>query len=146
MGNEAQSKRDILTLKYGIVTNWDNMEKIWHHTFYNEPPVAPQKYPVLQTYTLLNPKANCEKMTQIMFVTFNTSAMYVAIQAMLSLYTAGHTTGIVMGSGDGVTHTVPHWRVLPPPCHPTSGPGWQGPDGLPHEDTHRMRLQLHHQH
>merc|ERR1712209_391345 len=74
VGDEAQSKRGILTLKYpvehGIITNW-------------------------------------EKMTQIMFETFNMPAMYVAIQAVLSLYASGRTTGIVMDSGDGVSHGVP---------------------------------------
>ncbi|KAK0136598.1 Actin, adductor muscle [Merluccius polli] len=95
VGDEAQSK-SILSLKYpiehGIVTNWDDMEK---------------EHPVLLTEASLNPKANREKMTQIMFETFNSPCMYVAIQAVLSIYASGRTTGIVMDSGDGVSHTVP---------------------------------------
>merc|ERR1719172_114420 len=42
-----------------------------------------------------------------MFETFNVPAMYVAIQAVLSLYASGRTTGVVMDAGDGVSHTVP---------------------------------------
>ena len=46
-------------------------------------------------------------MTEIMFDTFDVPAFYLAIQAVLSLYSSGRTTGLVLDAGDGVTHTVP---------------------------------------
>merc|ERR1712228_1095884 len=119
IGEEAQQKRGILILKYplehGIVQNWEDMEKVWRHTFDNELRMVvgdenegdEDCTGVLLTEAPLNPKENREKMTQIMFETFNMPAMYVAIQAVLSLYASGRTTGVVLDSGDGVSHCVP---------------------------------------
>nr|CAI5855946.1 unnamed protein product [Callosobruchus analis] len=111
VGEEAQTRRGILTLNYpiehGIITNWEGMETIWQHTFYNELRVSPEEHPVLLTEAPLNPKLNREKMVQIMFETFNNPSVYIAIQAVLALYASGRTTGAVTDSGDGVSHVVP---------------------------------------
>jgi len=111
VGDQAMAKKGILHLKYpiehGIVTNWDDTELIWHHTFYNELRVNPEEHNVLLTEAPINPKANREKMAEIMFETFNTPGMYIQVQAVLSLYASGPTTGIVLDCGDGVSHTVP---------------------------------------
>eukprot|EP00388_Colpodella_angusta_P001073 GDKJ01003598.1.p1 GENE.GDKJ01003598.1~~GDKJ01003598.1.p1 ORF type:complete len:420 (+),score=100.30 GDKJ01003598.1:24-1283(+) len=111
VGGEAISKRGVLKLNHpierGLVTNWDDMEKVWHQTFYNELRVVPDEHPVLLTECPLNPKLHKEKMTQIMFETFNVPAMFIGVQAVMSLYTTGRTTGCVVDIGHGVTHVVP---------------------------------------
>ena len=94
---------------HGFVTNWNDMEKILHYTFYNECRVAPEENPVLLTEVPLNPKPYRERMTQVMFVIFNVPATYVATQAVLYLHVSGRTTGLMMDSGDGVLHTMPSY-------------------------------------
>ncbi len=109
-GEEAQS-RGLLTLsspmKRGIVTNFDDWEKLMHHTLYNELRVDPEEHPVLLTEPPFNLRSDKEKMTQIMFETFSVPAMYMSAKAVLSLYASGRTTGIVLDCGDGSSHSVP---------------------------------------
>ena len=83
--------------------NWIGPED----TLYKELCVDPREHPLLLIEPPLNPEANREKMTEIMFETFYATEMYVAIQAVLSLYATGRTTGMVLDSGDSVTHAVP---------------------------------------
>ena len=114
MGLEAQNRRSVLSLKYpienGIITNWDDMEVIWQHIFYDELHAPPEKHPVLLTEAPLNPKANREKMTQIMFEKFNTPTIYIANQAVLALLSTRCMTGIVLNSGFGISHSVPIYQ------------------------------------
>lgn len=75
IGNQALANKDNLTIhhpiEHGIISNWDNMEKIWSHTFYEALHVVPEEHPLLITESSLNPKANRDKMTQIFFEQFN---------------------------------------------------------------------------
>jgi len=110
VGQDAVKKRGVLTLEYpltnGIVQNWDYMTKIWHYTYHNELKVDPSDQPVLLTEAPLNPKKNREEMVEIFFEQFKVPNFYVFTQAVLSLYASGRTTGLVVDSGDGVTHIV----------------------------------------
>eukprot|EP01129_Flabellula_baltica_P015617 TRINITY_DN8016_c0_g1_i1.p1 TRINITY_DN8016_c0_g1~~TRINITY_DN8016_c0_g1_i1.p1 ORF type:complete len:381 (+),score=90.49 TRINITY_DN8016_c0_g1_i1:30-1172(+) len=113
IGNVAEQYRGILKLSYpiehGVVQgadNWVKMEKIWDY-MYNELSVQAEEHPVLLTEAPLNPTKHREKCAEIFFETFNVPSLYIAMQAVLSLYASGNVTGCVLDSGDGVTHAVP---------------------------------------
>ncbi|XP_072464725.1 actin-5-like [Notamacropus eugenii] len=111
VGQEAQDKRSILTLRYpmqhGIVTSWDDMEKIWKHLYTHGLREPPEQRPVLLTEAPLNPPENRVKMAEIFFETFQVPALYVALQGLMALYATGKNTGIVLDCGDGVTGVIP---------------------------------------
>jgi actin beta/gamma 1 len=111
VGDQAMSKRGVLTLNYpikhGIITNWEDMMHVWSNTFWNELHAGYDTRPILLTEPPLNPKANRERITQIFFEELGAYGIYIAVQAVLALYAAGRTTGIVLDSGDGVSHVVP---------------------------------------
>ncbi|PVG03349.1 putative centractin [Serendipita vermifera] len=111
IGRKAQEYRGLLKIKYpmehGIVTDWDDMERIWNWVYAEELSTLSEEHPVLLTEAPLNPRQNRDIAAQIFFDTFNVPALHLGVQAVLSLYASGRTTGIVLDSGDGVTHAVP---------------------------------------
>jgi actin-related protein len=111
IGEEAMELKGIMNLQFpiehGIVEDWPAMERIYHYTFYTDLRIDPSEFPIMLTEAPLNPRANREKMAEIMFETFNVPALYIATQAVLSLYASGRTTGCVIDIGDGVSHIVP---------------------------------------
>lgn len=111
IGRRAQELRGLLRINYpishGIVTEWEDMELIWSHIYTEDLRTLSEEHPVLLTEAPLNPSSNREQAAQIFFETFNVPALFVSVQAILALYASGRTTGIVLDSGDGVTHAVP---------------------------------------
>ena len=111
VGDEAIAKEGSLKLSYpierGTITSWDDIEKVWRHCYDNELKVQPEERPTLMTETPHNPRANRRVVTELMFETFNVPSLYISIQATLCLHASGYTTGLVLDSGDGITHAVP---------------------------------------
>lgn len=110
VGSKANDYRGLLRLKYpmvhGVVRDWADMETVWYHV-YAELKINSEEHPILLTEAPLNPRKNREKSAEIFFETFNSPAFFVSAQAILALYAAGRTTGVVLDAGDGVSHAVP---------------------------------------
>ncbi|KAJ2522363.1 centractin- actin- protein of the dynactin complex [Coemansia sp. RSA 2049] len=111
IGRRTEDLRGLLKISYplehGVVTDWDDMEKIWSYIYTDELKTLSEEHPVLLTEAPLNPSSNREQAAQVFFETFNVPAFYTSIQAVLSLYASGRTTGVVLDAGDGVSHAVP---------------------------------------
>ncbi|ORY33519.1 actin family [Naematelia encephala] len=111
VGDEAAENRSYLQvtqpMEHGIVKNWEDMGHLWDYTFDEKLKVDTKGMKVLLTEPPMNPKVNRQRMCQVMFEDYGFGGVYVAIQAVLTLYAQGLQTGVVVDSGDGVTHIVP---------------------------------------
>jgi len=119
VGDECSMLRAYLETEYpiseGIVRNWDGMRHIWDYTFHERMKIDPKDHKILLTEPPMNPTKNKKRMLENMFETYGFAAGKVSIQAMLVLYAQGLLTGVVVDSGDGVTHIVPVWEGTCPP-------------------------------
>lgn len=112
VGDEASKLRSMLEVEYpmenGIVRNWEDMCLVWDYTFGEQKlNIDPGECKVLLTEPPMNPLKNRERMIEVMFERYQFDSAYIAIQAVLTLYAQGLYTGVVVDSGDGVTHICP---------------------------------------
>uniref|UniRef100_A0A8C1RS95 Actin-related protein 3 n=1 Tax=Cyprinus carpio TaxID=7962 RepID=A0A8C1RS95_CYPCA len=123
-------------IRHGIVEDWDLMEKFMEQVIFKYLRAEPEDHSFLmvcrlyikdlngmtlcaifslQTEPPLNTPENREYLAEIMFETFNVPGLYIAVQAVLALAASWTSrqvgertlTGIVIDSGDGVTHAIP---------------------------------------
>ncbi|GAV01543.1 hypothetical protein RvY_12239 [Ramazzottius varieornatus] len=115
MGPRAEEHRGLLSIRYpmehGVVTDWADMERVWRYLYSRDQlHTDPEDHPVLLTEPPNNPRRNRERAAEVLFETFNVPAAFFSMQAVLSLYATGRTTGLVLDCGDGVTHAVPIYQ------------------------------------
>lgn len=139
IGDETYKGRSCLELSHpmenGVIKNWDDMCHLWEYTFSKKLGINDLKdHRILLTEPAMNPDHNREKMVEIMFERFHFDSVYIAIQAILTLYAQGIVirdafftalggrilmqwkglqTGVVVDSGDGVTHIIPVYEGYP---------------------------------
>jgi actin-related protein 2 len=111
VGDDASRLRSFLQVsppfENGMVRNWEDAQHIWDYTFKERLKIDPRECKIMLTEPPQNPKQNREKMCEVMFEKYGFSGVYVSIQAVLVMYAQGLMSGVVVDSGDGVTHVVP---------------------------------------
>jgi len=111
VGDEVVSKRGILKysrpVQNGQIADWDQMEAVWKHTFWNELCADPSDHPMILTTSPLTSDENKQKTAQIMFENFCVPKLSLKLSEECSLFISGRSTGIVVSSGHEITYAVP---------------------------------------
>ncbi|ELP92083.1 actin, putative [Entamoeba invadens IP1] len=117
VGNEAFCKVSVLNIQRpienGKVVNWDSMERIWHHTLYNELRVEPSEHSILLTEDFKDSGETREKMAQLMFEKFQAPSVCIEKPAVLSMYSSKKTAGVIVESGEDVLRILPFYQSTP---------------------------------
>jgi actin-related protein len=117
VGDDAISKYEIMNFSYpiqrGEVTDWDKFENLMHFLLYSEMKVVPEEVSILITESPRTSRENREKLTEILFETFNVKRLHIANSSMVGLFSYGKTSGLIVDSGFNITSTVPIYEGYP---------------------------------
>lgn len=93
VGDEAAKLRTMLQITYpldnGIIRNWEDIMYVWDYAFNEKLKITPRDCKILLTEAPMNPQQNRQKMVEAMFEKYQFEGVYVAIQAVLTLYAQG---------------------------------------------------------
>ena len=114
-GDETYKARAMLELKYpieeGIVKNWEDMEKLWNYAFTKKLGIKDfGSSRMMLTEAALNPLESRKILAEVMFEKFGFEGIQVGVQAIFALSAEGYQSGLVLDSGDGVTHCIPVYQ------------------------------------
>ncbi|CAH2103250.1 unnamed protein product [Euphydryas editha] len=116
-GKEAKAKRGISKLtwpvKGGMIDDWEDIEKLWHHIFYKELHVAPEESQVMIAVHPLTSRKDKERMAEILFESFTIHDLYLAISTPLVLHASGRTSGVVWENGYSCSYASPVFEGFP---------------------------------
>lgn len=111
LAERASENRKYLDISYpvdnGVIRQWDDMTSLWRYAFDQKLSIDPKNSRVLLTEPASNPKSNRKKMVEIMLEQFECAGVHISVQAVLTLYAQGLTSGLVVDSGEGVTNIIP---------------------------------------
>jgi actin len=111
VGEDALKNRHNHTLSYpierGNVVDWEKMEFIYEHALLDLLNVEPEETLFLITECPYTATKTREQTAEFLFEVFQVPGLHTMPQSVLSLFSTGRTTGLVIDSGDAVTHACP---------------------------------------
>jgi actin-related protein 2 len=114
IGDEVTPVRSMLELSYpmeeGIITNAEDMQILWDYVLQKKLKIVKDNFKdrkLLMTEAPNNPDRNKEVMAEILFEKLGIGYFNIEVQAKMTLYAEGEETGVILDSGDGVTHVIP---------------------------------------
>jgi len=110
VGRRAKRIQGVLKLSYPItadgVQNWNDLQKLWEYAYEDNRAYA-MRHPVLLTEQPLTLMKDRLKTAEVFFEAFQAPSLCFQLPQVLGLYAVGHTTGLVLDSGDTTTSAVP---------------------------------------
>jgi len=83
------------------------LQSIWEYGFTKVLRIDPKEHPILISEPSFNTRAIREKMTELMFESYEVPALFLAKNAVLTTFASGKASGLVVDSGSGMTSAVP---------------------------------------